>query len=145
MHIGPQTSSLPYDPEKSSIVKLTVTSLGGSPTALDNNLLGRPGEAGAYLTNDEFGVNIQLQKLGGDWQAGDTLKYSISFSDASLYNLTSWAPSGAIVSAGCDVYDNNPEASYQVGYFAPVPDTGSTAALLGVGVAALAFARRKLG
>ena len=27
----------------------------------------------------------------------------------------------------------------------PVPDTGSTAALLGVGVAALAFARRKLG
>ncbi|MAM91056.1 MAG: hypothetical protein CMI15_06215 [Opitutaceae bacterium] len=27
----------------------------------------------------------------------------------------------------------------------PVPDTGSTAALLGVGVAALAFARRRLG
>jgi len=31
------------------------------------------------------------------------------------------------------------------GYFEIVPDTGSTAALLGVGLFALAFARRKLG
>ena len=29
--------------------------------------------------------------------------------------------------------------------YSSVPDTGSTAAILGVGVAALAFARRKLG
>ena len=42
-------------------------------------------------------------------------------------------------------YANAPEAQYQVGSFASVPDTGSTAALLGAGVAALAFARRRLG
>ena len=49
------------------------------------------------------------------------------------------------MSAGSEVSSNTPEAAFQVGSFAAVPDTGSSAALFGVGVAALAFARRRLG
>ena len=75
------------------------------------------------------------------------MNYSISFADVGLYDFSSWDPSGAIVSAGrSDTgYPNAPEVGFQVGSFAAVPDTGSTAALLGAGVVALAFARRRLG
>ena len=76
---------------------------------------------------------------------GDTLNYSISFSSSYLYDVTAWNPTGGIVSAGRSNYAAAPEEAYQVGSFAAVPDTGSTAALLGAGLAALAFARRKLG
>ena len=50
------------------------------------------------------------------------------------------------MSAGRGVsYAAAPEEAYQVGSFNAVPDTGSTAALLGAGVVTLAFARRRLG
>ena len=144
LFIGP--SDLSEDPGKTATVYGTVTSLGGSPTALGTLYGGNPGDQGAYIFNYASGVKIQIQKVGyANWQTGDILNYSISFSDAALYDFSSWDPSGAIVSAGRLVYGDAPEVGYQVGSFAPVPDTGSTAALLGAGVAALAFARRRLG
>tara|TARA_B100001057_G_C22553476_1_gene834398 strand:- start:71 stop:703 length:633 start_codon:yes stop_codon:yes gene_type:complete len=146
LFIGP--NGLPAQEEKPSTFIASVTSLGGSPTALSTNLVGEAGEAGAYMFNDNEsnGFTIEIARANtSNWQAGDILNYSVSFSNSSLYDLTSWDPSGAIVSAGSGVPSNIPEAQYQVGSFASVPDTGSTAALLGAGVAALAFARRRLG
>ena len=160
LFIGP--NGLPAQEEKPSTFIASVTSLGGSPTALSTNLVGEAGEAGAYMFNDNEanGFRIEIARANtSNWQAGDILNYSVSFSDESLYDLTSWDPSEAIVSAGSGgVPSNIPEAQYQVGSFASVPeaqyqvgsstsvpDTGSTAALLGAGVAALAFARRRLG
>ena len=123
-----------------------VTSLGGSPTAVGGSFTGLSGDDGAYIFNSSGVANIQIEKVGyASWQTGDILNYSISFADVGLYDFSSWDPSGAMVSAGRSDYPSAPEAQYQVGSFAPVPNTGSTAALLGVGVAALAFARRRLG
>ena len=135
LFVGPV--DLPYDAGKSSMVDATITSLGGSPTGL----------AYAFISNEVTGVKLHIVRINRyKWLVGtDTLNYSFSFSDASLYNFTSWDPSGAIVSAGRFTYANAPEVAYQVGSFAAVPDTGSTAALLGVGVFALAAARRRLG
>ena len=146
LFIGP--NGLPAQEEKPSTFIASVTSLGGSPTALSTNLVGEAGEAGAYMFNDNEanGFRIEIARANtSNWQAGDILNYTVSFSNERLYDLTSWDPSGAIVSAGSGVPSNIPEAQYQVGSFASVPDTGSTAALLGAGVAALAFARRRLG
>ena len=38
------------------------------------------------------------------------------------------------MSAGSEVSSNTPEAAFQVGSFAAVPDTGSSAALFGGGI-----------
>ena len=131
MFIGPSNLA----PENKWGVSGTVTSLGGSPTSLNF----------ASFFNNSSAAKIQLEKAGGDWAVGDMLNYSISFSSSILYDVTAWNPTGGIVSAGRSSYTAAPEEAYQVGSFAAVPDTGSTAALFGVGVAALAFARRRLG
>ena len=143
LFIGP--SGLSDDAGKHSVFYGTVTSLGGSPTALGTVYGGNPGEQGAYLFNSNGSAKLQMQRFGGEWQTGDILNYSVSFSDSGLYDLSSWDPSGAIVSAGRSNFESAPEVGFQVGSFAPVPDTGSTAALLGAGVVAIAFARRRLG
>ena len=150
LFIGP--NGLSGDPERIPYSLGTVTMLGGSaPTELANDIIGGAGDEGAYIFNDAEDnniVNIQIAKaVGANWQSGDILNWSISFSDEGLYDLTSWDASGAIVSAGRSEsgYADNPNPEYQVGSFASVPDTGSTAALLGLGVVALAFARRRLG
>ena len=73
------------------------------------------------------------------------MNYSVSFSHESLYGFASWDISDAIVSAGTNTYTNASEAACQVGSFAAVSDTGSTAALLGVGLFVLGVARLGLG
>ena len=124
--------------ENKPTVSGTITSLGGSPTTLGY----------AKFFNDSGGGKLQIQKNGGNWAVGDMLNYNISFSSSNLHDVTAWNPVGGIVSAGRGVsYAAAPGEAYQVGSFdaVPVPDTGSTAALLGAGVVTLAFARRRLG
>ena len=136
LFIGP--SNLAYDSGIPSYFGGTASTIEGSPTAIS---------APAFY-NGSSGAKIQIRKAGfASWAAGDMLSYSVTFSDPSLYDVTAWNPTGGIVSAGrsSSGYANAPEAQYQVGSFASVPDTGSTAALLGAGVVALAFARRRLG
>ena len=137
LFIGP--SNLAYDSGIPSYFGGTASTIEGSPTAIS---------APAFYNTGSSGAKIQIRKAGfATWAAGDILSYSVTFSDPSLYDVTAWNPTGGIVSAGrsSSGYANAPEVQYQVGSFASVPDTGSTAALLGAGVAALAFAKRKLG
>ncbi len=137
LFIGP--SNLAYDSGIPSYFGGTASTIEGSPTAISAPAIYNVGGSGA---------KIQIRKAGfATWAAGDMLSYSVTFSDPSLYDVTAWNPTGGIVSAGrsSSGYANAPEAQYQVGSFASVPDTGSTAALFGVGVVALALARRRLG
>ena len=137
LFIGP--SNLAYDSGIPYYFEGTASTIEGSPTAISAPALYNVGGSGA---------KIQIRKAGfATWAAGDMLSYSVTFSDPSLYDVTAWNPTGGIVSAGrsSSGYANAPEAQYQVGSFASVPDTGSTAALFGVGVVALALARRRLG
>jgi len=70
----------------------------------------------------------------GSWNGGETI-YGGFASDGLTNFETSIGTLHLTVKGGVS----------PTGYFEIVPDTGSTAALLGVGVVALAFARRKLG
>ena len=137
LFIGP--SNLAYDSGIPYYFEGTASVIEGSPTAISAPAIYNVGGSGA---------KIQIRKAGfATWAAGDMLSYSVTFSDPSLYDVTAWNPNGGIISAGRSSSGcaNAPEAQYQVGSFASVPDTGSTAALLGAGVVALAFARRRLG
>ena len=76
---------------------------------------------------------------------------SYSFSGSATFNLIEEGifNFGDLVNG---TYDLNGKSTYisdsgknLIIQYSSVPDTGSTAALLGVGVAALAFARRRLG
>ncbi len=53
-------------------------------------------------------MKIQIAKEDdNNWLVGDNLNYSISFSDANLYDLTEWNPTGSTVSAGRSNYNND--------------------------------------
>ncbi len=137
LFIGP--SNLAYDSGIPYYFEGTASVIEGSPTAI-----GGP----AFYNVGGSGAKIQISKAGfASWAAGDMLSFSVTFFDPLFYDVTAWNPNGGIISAGrsSSGYANAPEAQHQVGSFASVPDTGSTAALLGAGVVALAFARRRLG
>ena len=60
--------------------------------------------------------------------------------------LTSESIAGMELSLGTKaIYAGGESFVFNIGQPSPVPDSGSTAALLGAGVVALAFARRRLG
>ena len=96
------------------------------------------------LSDDQVNTAIGGPFSWGGFQAGDSLNGTLS---ATFPNNT-FNPSGA---SSINVYFGD-GTTIQSGVYlgslsnpAYVPDTGSTAALLGAGVAALAFARRRLG
>ena len=79
--------------------------------------------------------------------AGDTVTFeiSITWSGSNVFDPSA-ASSLLLTRGGDDVIENYPFGDAQgTTSTSAVPDTGSTAALLGVGLVALAFARRKLG
>ena len=60
--------------------------------------------------------------------------------------LTSESIAGMGLSLGTKaIYAGGESFVFNIGQTSPVPDSGFTAALLGAGVVALAFARRRLG
>ena len=108
---------------------------------------------GQDVNGDGLLINFSLSDVPGTeiggihwpgFHSGDSLNGTLS---ATFPNNT-FNPSGA---SSINVYFNDVPPYQDSVYLgslsnpAYVPDTGSTAALLGVGVAALAFARRRLG
>ena len=98
--------------------------------------------ANGLLSGD--GVSILFNDF---LSAGDTVTSAISLTWSGINAFDPSAVSSLLLIWGDDGYPGSyPFGDPQGTTSTPtVPDTGSTAALLGVGVAALAFARRRLG
>ena len=102
--------------------------------SLNNVNIGAPHDVLVFLTDDIL-------------SAGDTVTSAISITWSGSNAFDPSAISSVLLTWGADGSGvSYPYGDPQGTTSTPaVPDTGSTAALLGVGVAALAFARRKLG
>ena len=104
----------------------------GKGIVLPNGRLGEPNSFSHEMYGD-------VLSIGGfsTFSAGDTVtsEISITWSGTNVFDPS--AASSLLLTRGGDAQGTTSTSA--------VPDTGSTAALLGVGLVALAFARRKLG
>ena len=107
----------------------------------DRPLTPSPSAADTLIGSGNFFFRLGAQSyvaVSKGLATNSLLEANMTFTGESL--------SGMGLSVGTKtIYAGGDSFVFNIGQTPPVPDTGSTAALLGVGVAALAFARRRLG
>ena len=105
------------------------------------------------------GLEVTDVRIRNDWYDGDRDMFGVRFaSGLPAGNIAVSGSSTIDISASGRTFGDLVIGTYDISdipwfndaptliiQYSSVPDTGSTAALLGVGVAALAFARRRLG